>query len=277
MKRLLYFCPFVPYKYLKKLGFDAVGAYEVDFRDNLRKKEISPKSIQNKITGNLCSYLKQISNMDFSTFDGLIFTDCCNSGQRLYDYVKFYYPDKFVYLLNLPRSCTEIDLQPMIKEICSHFGVYYKEVGILNDENINNRQSYDIMVISSSMHKNYENRLKEIFSGYRLSFNTCVSSDRGDMLLNGNKDISCPRMLDYFNYTVRNLKNVSSVIFVSMQKCDNIMFSYPVIKKYTDDMKIKSILVEEEFCDEISQSSLIRYEAFREFLDFDINGGFKFN
>ncbi len=54
---------------------------------------------------NLCSYVKGVFE-DFSSreYDGLVLTTCCDSVRRLFDVLEKQYPDKFFFLLDLPRS-----------------------------------------------------------------------------------------------------------------------------------------------------------------------------
>lgn len=62
---------------------------------------------------NVCSYAKAVfeeatslfsSGSDSDPLEGIIFTTCCDSVRRLYDAIKREYPDKFFYLLDLPRK-----------------------------------------------------------------------------------------------------------------------------------------------------------------------------
>jgi len=54
---------------------------------------------------NLCSYVKGVLEA-FHTggYDGIVLTTCCDSVRRLYDSLKLHYPDKFIYLLDVPRK-----------------------------------------------------------------------------------------------------------------------------------------------------------------------------
>lgn len=53
---------------------------------------------------NLCSYAKgTLEDILDKKYDGIVLTACCDSIRRLYDVVKELCPDKFVYILDIPR------------------------------------------------------------------------------------------------------------------------------------------------------------------------------
>jgi len=255
MKKLLYFCSFVPYLTLKDLGFDMVSVYDQSavFTNNPR------------LSGHLCSFTRHCETIDFARFDGAVFTNCCNSMQRLYDFVKFNHPQRFTFLLEISHTEKLIyNLDDLMAGLSGHFKLpekisYHK----MNQEKM---PQSDILVIASSLHQRYIDRLTGLFSNYRLSFETCQHSARGDTILNQIKDVSCPRMTDFFEYVKTMVSDVKAVICIITQKCDHMMFSYPQIKKMCAQSNKKCLVLEEEFVDKLSQRSKLRYEAFQESL-----------
>lgn len=56
---------------------------------------------------NLCSYVKGVfEELQDKDYEGLVLTTCCDSVRRLFDVLKERCPDKFLFLLDLPRSTT---------------------------------------------------------------------------------------------------------------------------------------------------------------------------
>lgn len=58
-----------------------------------------------KMHPNICSYVKGVlETFSKADYEGIILTNCCDSIRRLYDVLRVQYPDKFVFLLDLPRK-----------------------------------------------------------------------------------------------------------------------------------------------------------------------------
>ena len=255
MKKILYFCAFVPYMTIQNMGFDMITVYDQDpaFRSDLC------------LRGNFCSFIKYCGAIDFTKYDGVIFTNCCNSTQRLYDFVKYQYPKLFTFLLELSHADSDIyNFDDLTYALRNSFNVY--RTNLSREANIKEDPPSDILVIASALRKRYIDNLAGIFSNYRLQFETCQSNPKGDYVINNIKNVSCPRMLNFVEYIKSLIINVKAVIYVITHKCDQIMFSYPTIKKLCDSLGKKSLVVEEEFIDQLTQRSKIRYEAFQESL-----------
>ena len=268
MIKLLYFCSFVPYLTLQNMGFDIVSGYDACMETNGNSR----------LSGNLCSFIKYCEKIDFTQYDGIIFTNCCNSTQRLYDYVKYHYPKLYMFLLEVPRNKNErINYYSMFSSLEKQFNL---------SENTENKeektapvpgivlhqlkiQRDGILIIASSLHKEYVGNLTKIFSGYNLKLESCQSVPRGDFVLNKTMEISCPRMMGFFKYIRNKIDQVSAVIYIITQRCDYIMFTYPQIKKICEDRNMKCLVLEEEYVGHISERGKIRYEAFKESLELD--------
>ena len=53
---------------------------------------------------NICSFVKGVlEEVIRSDYEGVILTTCCDSIRRLFDVLKEEYPDKFIYILDIPR------------------------------------------------------------------------------------------------------------------------------------------------------------------------------
>ena len=94
--RIGYMCSYVHHHLIGELGFSTINFN--DLNEGIRTSTT-------RLPVNLCSYALQcVKILDQSGIDGLIVTNCCNSMQRLYDYVKLTRPELFCYMLELPRD-----------------------------------------------------------------------------------------------------------------------------------------------------------------------------
>lgn len=67
---------------------------------------------------NVCSYAKAVlEEAAAGDYEGIILTNCCDSIRRLYDTLRTYYPDKFFYLLDVPRKVNDFAVDLYEKHI----------------------------------------------------------------------------------------------------------------------------------------------------------------
>lgn len=70
----------------------------------IETKQIKPANT-GTVHNTLCSYVQAIiDNSMMSMYEGIILTSCCNSHIDLYLLLKYKYPNKFIYLLDLPKK-----------------------------------------------------------------------------------------------------------------------------------------------------------------------------
>jgi len=272
----------VPEEMLRRAGFELISVYELahtGFQDT-------------NLSGNPCSFIKLCSGINYSEYDGIIFTNCCNSTQRLYDYVKYHYPYLFTYLLELPRSKEDIwNCNMLIMNLCEFFHMqpeaFFQKKYNAGENSCELKAAEgtkafsvkrgksgldgrnDLAIITSCLSKEYAKELTAIFPEYKYSLSACFNEDRGESYLLGERKVSCPRMLDFYNYVQERIQEVRGVIFIAMQKCDHILFAYPAVRDICRKQNIKILLVEEEYSFKISERSYIRYEAFKECLELE--------
>lgn len=259
-KRLLYFCSFIPYINLSLAGFEMISIFDIT----------SVGLNQYRLTGNLCSFIKSCESINYEEYDGVIFTNCCNSTQRLYDYVTYYYPNTFTYILDLPHVADNTYYyKTFFLAISKYFDIPIHDKNDVVQDNLISKENNKILVVSSSLHKNYIEELYLLFTNYQLKLETCWSIPRGDLLLQGETIVPCPRMMNYSHYFKDLINQIKAVIFITMQKCDQIMFTYPLIHELCETHQRKLLLIEEEYNEAVSERSKIRYEAFKECLALD--------
>lgn len=249
----------MPFQKMKYLGFEMENANTQIPDDNRRRG----------LTGNICSYIKACEQIDYSQYDGVIFTDCCNSTQRLYDYIRYKYSDLFVFMLEISHRNGEI----------LNINTFYRAMGIGSTSEFpivkhemaeNNMQLKKIMIVSSCLHENYKTDISALFSDYMVNFHDCNSSPRGDLQMHG-EIVSCPRLTNYFDYMEKRMKSTTGVIFIITQRCDHIMFAQQELIKHCKRHHIPYLLVEEEYSIKMTERSKIRYEAFKECLQLEKN------
>ncbi len=93
---IAYLCKYTPIELLEAFG-TPVKRMEPDVTNFSRADTL--------LHPNLCSFVKAVLE-DFETgsYEGMLFTTCCDSVRRLYDTLKRRYPEKFFFCLDLPRK-----------------------------------------------------------------------------------------------------------------------------------------------------------------------------
>ena len=84
---------------------------------------------------NICSFAKGVlEDVMAGDYEGLILTTCCDSIRRLYDVLKEQYPEKFIYILDVPRITKEAGItlyeqriRAMIRACESYYGKTFEE------------------------------------------------------------------------------------------------------------------------------------------------------
>ena len=115
---LAYVCKYVPIEIFKALGEDIeiIDPDVVNF--NLADTLMHP---------NLCSFVKgTLEEFSRKNYEGIILTSCCDSIKRLYDILKKEYPDKFIYMLDLPRIVNESSCELYKNRIINLINEYEK-------------------------------------------------------------------------------------------------------------------------------------------------------
>jgi predicted CoA-substrate-specific enzyme activase len=94
-----YLCKYTPVEVLESMGaqMQLMQPQVTDF--NAADTMMHP---------NMCSYVKSVlEEMQDSEYEGIVVTTCCDSVRRLYDVLSASYPDRFIYVLDLPRKIND--------------------------------------------------------------------------------------------------------------------------------------------------------------------------
>jgi predicted CoA-substrate-specific enzyme activase len=77
---------------------------------------------------NVCSYAKSVLEaMAQKPYEGIVLTTCCDSIRRLYDTLKNRYPDRFIWLLDVPRKTTDYTVgvyADRLLEMCEAYAAF---------------------------------------------------------------------------------------------------------------------------------------------------------
>lgn len=104
-----YICKYTPVEVLS-----ALGASPVRIEPNLTNFDISDAWLH----PNMCSYAKAIlEEMATLDYEGVVLTSCCDSIRRLYDALIDQFPEKFIYMLDLPRKADDMAVRLYADEI----------------------------------------------------------------------------------------------------------------------------------------------------------------
>lgn len=257
-KKLLYYCSYVPDAVLKAAGFEMISMHEL--AGNIKGSVHLP--------GSPCSFIRFCCDIPYEEYDGVIFANCCNSSQRMYDYVKHRHPDIFTYIMEGPRDGNEKwDCQGLFHALQQYFQSCVRVEPEIDKQH--GEYSYpfdekkDFLILSSALHQGYIEELERIFAGFTCKILSCGSQKRGIMHLTGNA-VACPRMLDFFPYIGGQIASAKGVILVSIKNCDPMLFAYPGIREICREKKVPCLMIEEEYGTMMSSRSCIRYEAFLE-------------
>ncbi len=285
-----YMCSYVPHHLIGELGFSMINFNDLD-------EEI--RTSTTRLPVNLCSYaLKCVKTLDQAGIDGLIVTNCCNSMQRLYDYIKLTRPDMFCYMLELPRDNSEnecmyfgdhiIDLTEKLKCFFSiDQGPPFKRDEKLSCERNNKNEIY---IFGNVLPVNIRKQMESLFNDYTLEINHCSKRNNGDILWQKylaykadrapaeeiDSEFPCARMnyfIDWFKNYVKVNKQLKGVIYFSSQNCDNYLFSFPVIQAVCKANGIPVIQLEINYNEKSLGQIATRLEAFIECLEFHSKKG----
>lgn len=97
-----YVCKYVPVEI-----FEAMGAQPVRIQPSVADFNQADVLMH----PNMCSFVKSVLEVmmegDGADYEGIVLTTCCDSVRRLYDVLKEKMPDKFIWLLDVPRKVNE--------------------------------------------------------------------------------------------------------------------------------------------------------------------------
>lgn len=134
--RIGYLCKYAPIELLESMGAEVV---------RIMPQAADFNQADMLMHANMCSFIKGVleevslsqraageTDAERRPFDGILLTNCCDSTRRLYDVLKKEYPEKFIYMIDVPRTTGRgaeaffaDSMKAMIKAYESHSGVSF--------------------------------------------------------------------------------------------------------------------------------------------------------
>ncbi len=106
---IAYICKYAPVEILEACGTPTV-IVEPDVANFTRADAL--------MHPNMCSFVKAVlEDFESGSYEGLVFTTCCDSSRRLFDTLKRLHPDKFFFCLDLPRKVNDASVSLYAEQI----------------------------------------------------------------------------------------------------------------------------------------------------------------
>lgn len=244
-----------------------------------------------KMHPNICSFAKGVLETVLAKeYEGVLLTTCCDSIRRLYDVLKEELPDKFIYILDIPRITKDAGIVLYEKRIRKMIRAYEEFSGkkfeenrlkeiILEAESAKpislKRGRKNIGIVGARANQNIRKILEE--KGANVAFDlTCTGLSR--KLLLEEEDIltgytrgllsqfPCMRMeeaADRDGLVLKYADSVDGIIYHTVQFCDNYAYEYAWLK---DKLQKPKLLLETDYTRQSYGQILTRIEAFLESL-----------
>ncbi|MDR3597762.1 acyl-CoA dehydratase activase [Clostridium sp.] len=239
---------------------------------------------------NLCSYVKGVlEDVIMYDYEGVILTSCCDSARRLYDTLKDNFPNKFIYMLDLPRKVNEESIriyENVVKEMVHAYEEFsqrrfhekkLKEVcDSLKCDHIKPTSGINIGLMGARCNDGIIELVKKYNTN--VLFNISCTGDERKYNLKGeniyNEYISdllgklpCLHMTDISernDFLEKQKENLDGIIYHTVKFCDIYSYEYADIKENYD---IPVLKVETDYTKQCEGQIKTRVEAFIESLN----------
>ncbi|MFA9375451.1 MAG: acyl-CoA dehydratase activase [Lachnotalea sp.] len=245
---------------------------------------------------NICSFTKGVlEDVMAKDYEGIILTTCCDSIRRLYDVLKVQFPDKFIYLLDVPRKVNEFSIGLYEKQIKDMLEVYTT----YSNQSYQEKQVYEYIMNptkasdTKTSANSKDNAVNIGLMGARLSkgtvdllqrsniniiYNVTCTGLQRQYKLNSNrilysyadellKQFPCMRMEDAKNrkeYVEKYRNQINGIIYHTVKFCDNYSYEYAYFK---DVMQLPILKIETDYTRQCAGQIKTRVEAFVESLE----------
>ena len=243
---------------------------------------------------NICSFTKSVlEDVLAGDYEGVVLTTCCDSIRRLYDVLKQQCPDKFLYLLDVPRKVNDFSTDMYRENILDMVHAYEAFSGKTFDEIVlkqllerreagqnlrtapKNNASVHIGLMGARCSKGIIDLLEN--RGVDILFDmTCTGLKREfhvepDNLLQAYawqllNQVPCLRMVKAVNrenYMEGFRDRLDGILYHTVQFCDNYAYEYTDLKHRLD---IPMLMVETDATKQCEGQIRTRVEAFIESL-----------
>jgi len=276
-----YVCKYTPVEVLEAMGAEPVNMEPVVTDFDEADALMHP---------NVCSYAKAVlEDMSCKNYQGVVLTTCCDSIRRLYDILKIRYPEKFIYLLDVPRVVNDYTaglfaerIREMIRKYENFSGKSFREEDLKEimvrkkaaavlKEAPYPEDAVRIGLIGNRCSSSIINLLGDL--NVRLAFNlTCagakrffdVPKDMKEYALSILNQIPCMRMIKAANrekYVEGFSDEIDGLIYHTVKFCD--VYSYEYAGMHLDG-KFPILKVETDVTAQCEGQIRTRVEAFAE-------------
>lgn len=245
---------------------------------------------------NVCSFTKAVlEEVMKQDYEGIILTTCCDSIRRLYDVLKAQFPDKFIYLLDVPRKVNEGAIRLYEKQIINMMDAYatyskksyqveqvydyivkQKNKTSVTETDSNKPEVVNIGLMGARLSKGIINMLKQ--HDINIIYNvTCTGLDRQYQLDSNHilysyakellRQFPCMRMEEAKNrkeYLTKYQGKINGVIYHTVKFCDNYSYEYAYFK---DILQLPILKIETDYTRQCAGQIKTRVEAFIESLE----------
>lgn len=285
-----YVCKYTPIELLESMGVE------------MKRLEPSVTDFTQADTlmhANICSYTKAVlEDVMEHDYEGVILTTCCDSIRRLYDTLKNEFPDKFFFLIDIPRKVNDFAVTLYERQMKDLLHAYNEFSGRTFDEKKflammqgkhalvqkenhshvpnaaqSGSASLNLGIMGARCNHEIRNLLEE--HDVNLLFDlTCTGISR-DFALNEDfvlssyaqsllNQIPCLRMLKATDRTTLLdgfSDRLDGIIYHTVKFCDSYSYEYADLKKYQD---LPVLLVETDSTRQCVGQIRTRVEAFLE-------------
>ncbi|MBQ7507171.1 MAG: 2-hydroxyacyl-CoA dehydratase [Lachnospiraceae bacterium] len=253
---LYYICKYTPIE-----AFSAMGVQI----ERLEPEVSSFPKADSFLHPNLCSYVKGAYELcsqkaeEDPDFEGVVFTTCCDSVKRLFDVLSRKYPNKFWFVLDLPRMGNEFAAKLYASRIRACLSAYEEFSGRTFEEEelstlLNRNKEPDKAVVSEPgrlrigvVGARISSHLRKLIedAGAELLFDQTCTGDRLLLPPEGNRplleayayrllnQLPCMRMAEAVNrdpMMLPLLQKADGIVYHTIKFCDNYSFEYADLK-----------------------------------------------
>ena len=282
-----YVCKYTPVEVLETMGAEPVRMEPSVTNFDLADTLMHP---------NICSYAKAVLEDTASkNYEGVVLTTCCDSIRRLYDTLRAQNPEKFIWLLDVPRLVNDSAVELYAGQIRKMAEVYGEFSGKKFDEGKlreilfcragmsgpkaapQNLHGLRIGLMGARCGAWLKNMLDD--RGANVVFDlTCVGLERklappgkGEDLLNSYarrllEQVPCLRMADAGGrekYVDGFANDLDGILYHTVKFCDSYSYEYAMLRRKT---KVPVLKVETDTTRQCEGQIRTRVEAFLESL-----------
>lgn len=277
-----YICKYAPVEIFQSMGAKT---------ERIEPDVTSFNQAETRMHPNICSFAKGVlEDVVSKDYEGVILTTCCDSIRRLYDVLKAEFPDRFIYMLDTPRTTKEMGvalylprIKNMIKAYEEFSGKSFDEDAFLNHlKSVENSRRLNVKpdavnvgIVGARANSAITEILKE--NGVNAAFDlTCTGLDRKILIDEDNileeyargllSQFPCMRMEQAAGRDEligRYSGSVDGIIYHTVQFCDNYAYEYAWLKNILDR---PMLLLETDYTRQSYGQVKTRIEAFIESL-----------